>query len=54
MKSRKTDYDPKAVISFIIDPEKIEVHYKGVKKNPPFVRPRMKKQKGREEKEERH
>jgi hypothetical protein len=52
---RRRDYDSKAVISFIIDLEEIEAYYKdGKKKNLPFIRPKMKKQKGREREEEKH
>ena len=52
---RKKPYDISAEISFDIDLGEIDVNYIGVeKKKPAFVKPKVKKQKGREGKEERH
>ena len=51
----KKPYDISAEISFDLDLGKLDVKYKGMeKKKPAFVKPKVKKQKGREGKEERH
>lgn len=52
---RKKPHDISAEISFHIDLGEIDVNYKGVeKKKPAFVKPEVKKQKGREGREEKH
>lgn len=51
---KRKNHDLTADISFHIDLGEIEVEYPGEKKKLPFVKPKIKKQEGREDQEEKH